>query len=127
MDTPAHPTPQHHPSVEEIEETASFVALAGAVALRAVEIGVIVLIGLIVCPPLFLLSFLVIAPLVVVAIAVSLVAAVIAAPYLLIRHLRGHEVPHAAVYLRRLRHAAHAIAGLLPHHVVREARRDPLL
>ena len=58
------------------------------------------------------------------AVVVSVVAAVLAAPYLLVRHLGGHEVPHAAVFARRARHAWQAIAGLLPHHVAREARGD---
>jgi hypothetical protein len=121
MTTPHHSTT--HTPVEEIEEAGVVVA----VALRAVEIGAIVLLGLLVCPPLLLLTFLVIAPLVVVAVVLSLIGAILATPYLLVRHLRGHEVPHASVFARRLRHAAHAIAGLLPHHVLRETRRDPLL
>jgi multidrug efflux pump subunit AcrB len=131
MNTPTHSTPPHHPDaetpIEEIEEAASFVGLAAALALRAVEVCVAVLLGLLICPPLLLLAFLVVAPLVALAVIVSLVAAVLATPYLLVRHLRGHHVPHASVFVRRLRHAGHAIVGLLPHHVVREARRDPLL
>ena len=124
MNTP-HPSPPH-PPIEEIEEAASFVGLAGALALRAVEVCVIVLIGLLVCPPLLILTFLVVAPLVA-AVVVSLVAAVLATPYPLVRHLRGHHVPHASVFADRLRQAGRAIIDLLPHRVVREARRDPLL
>jgi len=125
MNTPHPSTP--HPPIEEIEEAASFVGLAAALALRAVEIGAIVLLGLLVCPPLLILTFLVIAPIVAAAVVVSLVAAILATPYLLVRHLRGHHVPHASVFARRLRHAGRAIVDLLPHRIVREARRDPLL
>jgi hypothetical protein len=121
MDTP-HPTTPH-PSLEQIEETASVAGLAVALGLRAVTIGAIGLLGLLVCPPLLILTFVVVAPLVALAVAASLVAAVLAAPYLLVRHLRGHHVPHASVFARRLRHAGQAIADLLPHRVVREARR----
>ncbi len=108
--------------VEEIEEAATETGLAVAVALRAGEILVAVLIGLLVCPPVAILTFLVVVPLVALALVVSIVAAVLAAPYLLVRHLRGHEVPHAAVFARRARHAAHAILALLPHRIAREAR-----
>jgi multidrug efflux pump subunit AcrB len=134
MNSPAHSTPHQdpdaetaRPTIEEIEDAASFIGLAAAWALRAVEVCVVVLLGLLVCPPLLILTFLVIAPLVAAAVVISLVAAVLATPYALVRHLRGHRVPHASVFARRLRHAAHAIVGLLPHHVAREARRDPLL
>jgi hypothetical protein len=125
MNTPSPST--QHPPIEEIEETASFVGLAVALVLRAVEISAVVLLGLLVCPPLLILTFLVVAPLVALAVVVSLVGAVLATPYLLVRHLRGHPVPHAPVFARRLRHAGRAVADLLPHRVVREVRRDPLL
>jgi hypothetical protein len=124
MSTPTQSTPPHDLPARDREEVASF---ALAVVPRGIEIGLAVLLGLLVCPPLFLLVFLVVAPLVALAVVISLVAAVLAAPYLLVRHLRGHHVPHASVFARRLRHAGHAIAGLLPHHVVREVRRDALL
>jgi uncharacterized membrane protein len=123
MDTPNQTTP--HTAVEELEDAAEVTGTVVVVALRAVEIGAAVLLGLLVVPPLLILTFLVVAPLVALAVVVSLVAAIFAAPYLLVRHLRGHHVPHASVFARRVRHAVRAIAGLLPHHVVREARRDP--
>ena len=87
---------------------ASETGLVVALGLRAFEIGLAVLVGLIVCPPLLILTFLVVAPLVAAAIVVSLVAAVLAAPYLLVRHLRGHPVPHASVFTGRVRHAGRA-------------------
>lgn len=119
-----------HPStspVDEIEDAGSVAEVGLAVFARGFEIGVAVLLGLLVCPPLLIATFLVVAPLVALATAISLVAAVLAAPYLLVRHLRGHHVPHATVFAHRLRHARDAVAGLLPHHVIREARRDSVL
>jgi hypothetical protein len=124
MTTPPPSTP--HPPVEEIEEAASFVGLAVALALRALEVCAIVLIGLLVCPPLLILTFLVVAPLVAATVVGSLVFAVLASPYLLVRHLRGHHVPHASVFTERVRHAWSAILDLLPHRILREARRHPL-
>jgi hypothetical protein len=119
------PTSQQSPTptgVEELEEVATETGLAIAYALRAAEVSVAVLIGLLVCPPLAILTFLVVVPLAAVVIAVSLVAAALAAPYLLVRHLRGHEVPHASVFAHRARHAVHALVALLPHRIVRESR-----
>ena len=125
MTTPPPSTP--HRPVEEIEEAASFVGLAGAFALRAVEICAVVLIGLLVCPPLLILTFLVVAPLVAATVVGSLIFAVLATPYLLVRRLRGHHVPHASVFVARLRHAWSAIVDLLPHRILREAHRHPSL
>jgi hypothetical protein len=69
----------------------------------------------------------VVAPLVAATVVGSLIFAVLASPYLLVRHLRGHHVPHASVFAGRVRHAWSAILDLLPHRVLREARRHPLL
>jgi len=116
-------SPQSTPHIEEAEE----VAAGLAVTARAVEVGAAVLLGLLVCPPLAILVFLVVVPLVIAATVISLITAVLATPYLLVRHLRGHHVPHASVFARRLRHAGRAILDLLPHRIVRETRRNPLL
>jgi hypothetical protein len=124
MDNPHPSTP--HPPLEELEEAASFAGLAVAVALRAVEIGAVVLIGLLICPPLLILTFVVVAPLLAAVVVGALISAVLVSPYLLVRHLRGHHVPHASVFARRLRHAWDAIVDLLPHRIVREARRNSL-
>jgi hypothetical protein len=107
---------------EEIEQAASFTELAAGGALRAVEVLLGSLLALLLCPPLLILVVIVGVPLVATVVLVALVAAVFAAPYLLVRHLRGHEVPHATVFRARARHAAHALADLLPHRVHRAAR-----
>jgi hypothetical protein len=108
--------------VEEVESVAAETTLVAGGALRVLEIIGAVFVGLLLCPPLLILAVVVVVPLVLMTLVVALVAAVIAAPYFLIRHLRGHRSPHVAVFAQRLRHAWHAIVELLPHHVHRAAR-----
>jgi hypothetical protein len=107
---------------EEIEEATSLPVLASGVALRGIEIAAAVLLALLVCPALFILVVVVIVPLVATVVAVSLVAAVFAIPYLLVRRLRGHRSVHAALFIERALHAAHAVLDLLPHRVHGAAR-----
>ena len=114
--TPLSPT-------EKIEDEASRVGLAAAEGLRAVEIGAIVLIGLLVCPPLAILAFLVVAPLLVAALVGGLLFAVLSAPYLLFHHFRGHRGGHFSLLGDRLRHAGRALVDVLPHRIVADARR----
>ena len=47
---------------EKLEEDASLAAVAAAGALRAVKVGAVVLLGLLVCPPLAIFVFLTVAP-----------------------------------------------------------------
>jgi hypothetical protein len=74
--------------VEKLEDEASRAGLVVAEGLRGIEIAAVVLIGLLVCPPLAILAFLVVGPILVVALVLGLIAAVLSAPYLLVRHLR---------------------------------------
>jgi uncharacterized membrane-anchored protein len=104
---PPAPTAAHrHADVnrEEIEEAA---ALAPGILLRGAEVGMAVFIGLLVCPPLAILAVVVVVPLLAVAIVVGLLAAIVAMPYLLVRHVRQHHRTHRssalAHGLRRLR------------------------
>ena len=110
-----------HTTAEEAETVTEFAVAASA---RAVEVGAALLLALLVCPPLLILVVVVVVPLVALAILVSLVVAVFAAPYLLVRHLRGHRDAHAHLLTQRLRHAAHAVLDLLPHRIVADARRQ---
>jgi hypothetical protein len=80
-----------HTRSEEIEEVA---ALGIGGGLRAVEVAAVVLLGLLVCPPLAILTVVVVLPLLVIALVLGLLAAVLAAPYLLVHHLRGHPRGH---------------------------------
>jgi hypothetical protein len=110
-------------ATERVEEVASEVGLAGALALRGVEVGALVLIGLLVCPPLFILVVVVVVPLVALTVLVSLIAAVLAAPYLIVRHVRGHRAGHA-VLRHRLGHAFHALLDIAPHRLLAAIRRS---
>jgi hypothetical protein len=110
-------------ATERAEEVASEVGFAGALGLRAVEVGALVLIGLLVCPPLFILVVVVVVPLVALTVLVSLVVAVVATPYLIVRHVRGHGAGHA-VLRHRLAHAFHALMDIAPHRLVAAIRRS---
>jgi hypothetical protein len=110
-------------ATERVEEVATEVGLVGALTIRAVEVGALVLIGLLVCPPLFILVVVVVVPLVALTVLVSLVAAVLATPYLIVRHIRGHRAGHA-VLRQRLGRAVHALLDIAPHRLLAAIRRS---
>ena len=110
-------------ATERFEEVASEIGLVGALTLRAVEVGTLVLIGLLVCPPLFILVVVVVVPLVALGVLVSLIAAVLATPYLIIRHLRGHRAGHA-VLRHRLGRAFDALLDIAPHRLLAGIHRS---
>jgi len=123
------PTPPSAPdayeplsSVQKIEEDASLAGLAAAEALRGVEVAGAILLGLLVCPPLAILVFLVVAPLLAAALVLGLLAAVLSTPYLLVHHLRARHREHGSLFLHRLRRAGRALLDLLPHRIVADAR-----
>jgi len=122
---PLHPN-EPYSATERFEEVASEIGLVGALTLRAVEVGTLVLIGLLVCPPLFILVVVVVVPLVALTVLVSLIAAVLATPYLIVRHLRGHRAGHA-VLRHRLGHAFHALLDIAPHRLLAAIRRSHTL
>ena len=95
--------PANHPSHEEVVEAAE---LAPGLAARALEVGVVALIALLVCPPLAILAVVVVVPLLAGAIVVGLIAVIVATPWLLVRRVREHHRTHRssalAHQLRRL-------------------------
>src|SRR4051794_29530987 len=100
------PTPSSAPDAykplspaEKLEEDASLAGLAAAEALRGIEVAGAVLLGLLVCPPLAILVFLVVAPLLAAALVLGLLAAVLSAPYLLVHHFRARHRGHGALFL----------------------------
>ena len=119
---PLHPN-EPYSATERVEEVASEIGLAGALTLRAVEVGTWVLIGLLVCPPLLILVVVVVVPLVALAVLVSLVAAVLAAPYLIVRHVRGHRAGHAELR-HRFGRAFDALLDIAPHRLLAAIRRS---
>jgi len=74
---------------------------------RGAEVAAVAFIGLLLCPPLAILAVVVVVPLLAIAIVVGAVAAIVATPYLLARHVREHHRTHRssalAHALRRLR------------------------
>jgi hypothetical protein len=110
----------HH---EEIERLALDADVAVGGGLGAVDVAAIVLVGLLVCPPLAILVVVVAVPLVVAAVVLGLVGAVLATPYVLVQHFRGHPGGHLALLAHRLRHAGRALVDLAPHRIHADARR----
>ena len=119
---PLHPN-EPYSATERVEDVASEIGLVGALTLRAIEVGTLVLIGLLVCPPLFILVVVVVVPLVALTVLVSLIAAVLATPYLIVRHFRGHRADHA-VLRHRLGTAFHALLDIAPHRLLAAIRRS---
>jgi hypothetical protein len=115
----AHDSYEPRSQAERFEEDAALAGEAAAGGLRAVEVALVVLIGLLVCPPLAILTFLVVAPLLV----LGLLAAVISTPYLLVHYFRGHDRAHLPLLGQRLRHAGRALIDLAPHRIVADVRR----
>jgi hypothetical protein len=90
-----HPTP--------VEVTADLVEVTGA-GLRIAEVGVVVFLGLLVCPPLLILAVVVAVPVIAVSAVVAAVVAAIAVPTLLVRRVLAHHRVHGSTrFLHRLR------------------------
>ena len=82
---------------ERIEHLALEADVAVGGGLRAVEVAAVVLVGLLVCPPLAILVVVVAVPLLVTAVVLGLLGAVLATPYVLVQHFRGHPGGHLAL------------------------------
>ena len=122
--SPGGPDSSQSPSpAERLEEDAVLAGEVVAGGLRAVEVTAVVLLVLLVCPPLAILAFVVVGPLLVVALVLGLIAAVLSTPYLLVHHFRGHERRHLPLLAHRLRRAGRALIDLAPHRVVADARK----
>ena len=83
------------------------------------------LLGLLVCPPLAILAFVVVVPVLGFVLVLGLLAAVLSTPYLLVHHFRG---PVIGTTGRCSRIASAMPSGpfidLLPHRIVADARRE---
>jgi hypothetical protein len=119
------PKPLDAPSrAEHVEEEAALAGVAAAESLRAAEVAVVVLLGLLVCPPLAILAVVVVVPVVALALVLGLVVAVLSAPYLLVHHFRGEHRRHLPLLAQRLCHAGRALADLAPHRIVVDADKQ---
>jgi hypothetical protein len=118
------PKPLDAPSrAEQLEEHAALAGVAAAETLRAGEVAIVVLLGLLVCPPLAILAVVVVVPLLAIALVLGLIVAVVSAPYLLVHHFRGHDRRHLPLLAHRLRHAGRALVDLAPHRIVSGVNR----
>ena len=108
-------------TTEKLEHDAELAGVAAAGGLRAVEVGAVVLIGLLVCPPLAILAVVVVVPILVIGLVLALLAAVLATPYLVVQHFRGHH-GHVSVLKHRLGVAGRAVLDLAPHRIHQAAR-----
>jgi hypothetical protein len=95
------PRTAHHP--DTLEVSADVVEATGA-GLRILELGVVVVFGLLVCPPLLILAAVVAVPFLAISAVIAAVVAAIAVPTLLVRKVRAHHRAHGStLFLHRLR------------------------
>jgi uncharacterized membrane protein YbhN (UPF0104 family) len=93
-------TDNAHPS--GLEVTAELVEATGG-GLRIVEVGLVIFLGLLVCPPFLILAVVVAVPLLAISAVVAAVVSAIAAPTLLVRRVRAHHRAHGStLFLHRL-------------------------
>jgi len=108
---------------QHLELDASVAAEATADGLRVIEVAAVVLIGLLVCPPLAVLTFLLVVPALVVGLLGGLVVATLSTPYLLFHHFRGHDSGHLSLLGHRLHTAGRALIDAAPHRIVADVRK----
>jgi hypothetical protein len=92
--------PEHLTVVDASEEV---LEVTGA-GLRVAEVALVVLVGLLVCPPLLILAVIVAVPALAITALVAAVVAAIAVPTFLVRRVRAHHRAHGTtLFLHRLR------------------------
>jgi uncharacterized membrane protein len=102
MNTTNDVHPPHTEHATPVEVTEEIVAVTGG-GLRIVELGVVILLGLLVCPPFFILAVVVAAPIIAISALVAAVVAAIAVPWWLVRRVRAHHREHGStLFLHRL-------------------------
>jgi hypothetical protein len=90
-----------HPSRVEVAE--ELIADTGG-GLRIAELGLVIFLGLLVCPPLLILAVVVAVPIIAVGAVVAAAVAAIAVPTMLVRRLLAHHRAHGStLFLHRLR------------------------
>jgi hypothetical protein len=91
----AHPT--------SLEVAADLTEVTGG-GLRIAEVGVVIFLGLLVCPPLLILAVVVAVPAIAISAVVAAVVGAIAVPTWLVRRVRAHHREHqSTLFLHRLR------------------------
>ena len=82
-----------HPT--HLEVTAEAFEVAGG-GLRIVEVGLVIFLGLLVCPPFLILAVVVAAPIIAMAAVVAAVAAAVVVPTVLVRRVLAHHRAHGS-------------------------------
>jgi hypothetical protein len=99
-DNPQHPLTADPTPVELSEE---LIEVTGG-GVRVIEVGLAILLGLLVCPPLLILAVIVAVPALAIAALVAAVAAAVVLPAMLVRHVVAHHRAHGTtLFLHRLR------------------------
>jgi hypothetical protein len=89
-----------HPT--HLEVTAELVEVTGG-GLRIAEIGLVIFLGLLVCPPLLILAVVVAAPVIAMTAVVAAVVAAVAVPTVLVRRVLAYHRAHGTtLFLHRL-------------------------
>jgi hypothetical protein len=100
----AHEVPPHRPSHPTPVEVGAELFEATSVGLRFAEIGVVVVVGLMVSPPLLILAVVVAVPFLAISAVVATVVAAVAVPTVLVRKVRAHHRAHGStLFLHCLR------------------------
>ena len=90
-----------HPT--HLEVSAEVVEVTGG-GLRIAEIGLVILLGLLVCPPFLILAVVVAAPLIAISALIAAAIAAVAVPIVLVRRVRAHHRAHGStLFLHRLK------------------------
>jgi hypothetical protein len=72
--------------------------------LRIAEVGLVIFLGLLICPPLLILAVVVAAPLIAITAVVAAAVAAVAVPTVLVRRVLAHHRAHnSTLFLHRLR------------------------
>ena len=91
----AEPTP--------VELSEELVEVTGG-GVRIIEVGLVILLGLLVCPPLLILAVVVAVPVIAVSAVVAAVVAAVVVPTLLVRRVVAHHRAHGTtLFLHRFR------------------------
>jgi hypothetical protein len=102
MSTPHNIRPAVSGDLTPLELSGEVVEVTGG-GLRIAEIALVVLLGLLVCPPLAILAVLVAVPALAVSLLVATVVAAIAVPTWLVRRVLAHHREHqSTLFLHRL-------------------------
>jgi hypothetical protein len=102
MNTTEDIRPSHTGHPTHLEVSADVVEVTGG-GLRLAEIGLVIFLGLLVCPPLLILAVVVAVPVIAVAAVAAAVVAAIAVPTALVRRVRAHHRAHGStLFLHRL-------------------------